>query len=120
VEVQELLGDRAGADVFFYSISLDPGHDTPDVLKRYAAGFGVKPGWSFLTGDFDEIDALRRKLGLYHPDPVIDADKAEHAGLLVYGNERLGRWGAIPSLDKPRSILRALGKVMPARRRPAR
>jgi protein SCO1/2 len=115
VEVQELLADRVGDDVFFYSISLDPGNDTPEVLKRYADGFGVKPGWLFLTGDSDEITALRRKFGLYDPDPLIDADKSQHAGLLVYGNERIGRWGAMPSLDKPRYIVRALGKVMPQR-----
>ncbi len=33
VQVQRLLGDRVGKDLFFYSISIDPKHDTPEVLK---------------------------------------------------------------------------------------
>src|SRR5215470_2950597 len=35
-QVQRLLGNRVGKDVFFYSISIDPKHDTPEVLKAYA------------------------------------------------------------------------------------
>ena len=33
VQVQRLLGDRVGRDIFFYSISIDPKRDTPEVLK---------------------------------------------------------------------------------------
>ena len=32
VQVQKLLGDRVGRDVFFYSITLSPDQDTPVVL----------------------------------------------------------------------------------------
>src|SRR5260221_10368088 len=32
-QVAKLLGDRMGRDVFFYSITIDPDHDTPEVLK---------------------------------------------------------------------------------------
>src|SRR5262245_36851788 len=35
IQVQKLLGTRVGKDVFMYSISIDPEHDTPDRLKRY-------------------------------------------------------------------------------------
>src|SRR5688572_32235559 len=31
-QVERLLGDRMGRDIFFYSITIDPGHDTPAVL----------------------------------------------------------------------------------------
>jgi protein SCO1/2 len=27
--LQRLLGERMGKDIFFYSISIDPAHDTP-------------------------------------------------------------------------------------------
>src|SRR5919205_4136244 len=36
-QVYRVLGDRMGRDVFFYSITIDPEHDTPAVLKEYAA-----------------------------------------------------------------------------------
>src|SRR5262244_3125937 len=50
VQVQKKLGDRVGQDIFFYSISIDPEHDTPEALKAYMAKFHVGPGWTFLTG----------------------------------------------------------------------
>ena len=50
VQVQRLLGDRVGSDIFFYSITIDPNHDTPEVLKEYAEKYHVGPGWLFLTG----------------------------------------------------------------------
>jgi protein SCO1/2 len=32
------------------SFTVDPAHDTPAALARYAAGFGADEGWLFLTG----------------------------------------------------------------------
>src|SRR3954466_12377762 len=31
-QVQRLVGDSMGPEVFFYSITIDPDHDTPEVL----------------------------------------------------------------------------------------
>lgn len=47
-----LQGDFADArDVRLVSISVDPEHDTPDVLRDYAQRFGAAPErWLFLTG----------------------------------------------------------------------
>ena len=111
-EVQNGFGDHLGRDIFMYSITLDPDTDTPAVLKRYAASFGVKPGWSFLTGHFDAIELLRYRLGIYDPDPLVDADKTQHGGLVIYGNEASGKWSAIPSMLKPSEINRAVLRVM--------
>jgi hypothetical protein len=49
----QLQADFAAApDVRLVSISVDAEHDTPSVLRRYAAGFGADPErWLFLTGD---------------------------------------------------------------------
>jgi protein SCO1 len=35
-QVQHLLGDQVGKEIFFYSISIDPDRDTPAELKAYA------------------------------------------------------------------------------------
>src|SRR5919199_6556164 len=56
-QVQRLLGDRMGRDIFFYSISIDPEFDTPAVLREYAEKFNAGPGWLFLTGKRDDINA---------------------------------------------------------------
>lgn len=110
-QVQALLGDRVGRDILLLSISLEPQHDTPAVLQLYAAQHGVKPGWLFLTGKADEIERLRRKLGVTDLDPVIDADKTQHAALLTIGNARLGRWTALPALLKPQQIVASVLRV---------
>ena len=57
-QVQKLLGDRMGKDVFFYSITIDPDHDTPAVLKEYGEKFGAGPGWLFLTGKQADIELI--------------------------------------------------------------
>lgn len=48
------------AGVTTVSISVDPNHDTPEVLASYAAKFGADPDWLFLTGHRDAVSALLR------------------------------------------------------------
>lgn len=94
-QVQDLLGDRMGRDVFFYSITLQPETDSPQVLKEYAEAFAVKPGWLFLTGKKADIELLRRSQGYVDNDPERDKDLTNHVGMARYGNDRLERWGAV-------------------------
>ena len=42
------------------SITVDPHHDTPEVLARYAARYGADERWWFLTGDQGDIYCLAR------------------------------------------------------------
>jgi protein SCO1/2 len=101
-EVQRLLGDRVGKDIFFYSISIDPEHDTPAVLKAYAAKFGAGPGWLFLTGNKEDIKLLSRKLGLSRSsDPQ---SKDGHASSLMIGIEPAGQWMLNSAVDNPRFL----------------
>jgi protein SCO1/2 len=102
-KVQALLGDRVGKDIFLISLSLDPARDTPEVLKQHAAQVQAGPGWTFATGRAEDIDRIRRALGLYD-----SPDFRDHMGLLTFGNEPEGKWGATPSLDKPSNILYAV------------
>jgi protein SCO1/2 len=97
VRVQKLLHDRIGHDIFMYSITLKPEEDTPQVLKEYADIHGAGPGWLFLTGKPADIELLRRSLGFTNSDPVEDADKSNHIGMLRIGNEPMMRWSACPS-----------------------
>ena len=40
------------------SVSIDPEHDTPEVLETYAASYGASERWRFLTGEPHEVRAL--------------------------------------------------------------
>jgi protein SCO1 len=62
-QLQKALGDHVGRDIFLYSITLDPEHDTPAVLKQHAKAFHAGPGWLFLTGKPEDIAVARYKLG---------------------------------------------------------
>ena len=99
-QVQTLLGDRVGQDIFFYSISIDPAHDTPEVLKSYMQRFKVGPGWKFLTGELADVTALRKKLGLFI-DGVDNGRNKDHNLSLIVGNQSTGRWMKASPFENP-------------------
>jgi len=111
VQVQKLLGERAGRDIFMYTITLAPELDTPKILKAYAEGFGVKSGWLFLTGVPADIEALRIGLGFYDVDPIIDADRTQHANMVRIGDAGRDRWTMSPGLARPEQILSTINHV---------
>jgi len=109
-QVQKLLGDRMGKDVFFYSITIDPRHDTPAVLKAYAEQFGAGPGWLFLTGSQSDIDLVSKKLGLYSPPNP--SNKDGHTPALIIGNEPAGQWARNVATSQPSALARMIGTWM--------
>ena len=112
VRVQELLGDRVGKDIFFYSVTLDPERDSPEELAEYAADMGVGPGWRFLTGSAEDCELIRRSLGFVDPDPVVDADRTNHAGNVLFGYEPLMLWAACPGeLDAEALVVSILRQI---------
>jgi protein SCO1 len=111
VQVQKLLGDRVGKDIFIYSITLKPEEDTPKTLNAYAKAYKVGPGWKFLTGDPKDIELLRQKLGFIDRDPVRDADKSNHIGMLRWGNEPHTLWAGCPASLAPSKIVKEIGLV---------
>jgi len=110
VQVQRLLGDRVGKEIFFYSISIDPKRNTPEVLKAYAQKFGVGPGWLFLTGREEDIKLVVKKLGLSRSnDP---ANRDGHMPILMIGNEPTGQWMRNSAVDNPRFLATKIGNFM--------
>lgn len=110
-QVQKLLGDRVGKDVFFYSISIDPKHDTPKVLKEYAERFNIGPGWAFLTGPKADTTLLRKKLGLYREEA--EAKKLGNHNLsIMIGNEATGQWMKRSPFDEPKVLAWLLGRKL--------
>lgn len=106
-QVQKVLGDRMGRDVFFYSITIDPEHDTPEVLKEYAQRFHAGPGWTFLTGKPADIELISKKIGLYsEPDPT---NPDGHTPNLLVGNETTGQWMRNSGLDNPQFLATTIG-----------
>lgn len=107
-EVQKILGSRVGSDVFIYSITIDPEHDTPRVLRRYAEKFQVGPGWLFLTGKEADITLLRKKLGLYTEENR-DEKLGEHSLSNIIGNQGTGQWIKGSPYENPYIMASKLG-----------
>jgi protein SCO1/2 len=111
--VQDLLGDRVGQDILMVSISLQPEHDTPEVLAAYARSYSVGPGWLFLTGRKNDIELLRHRLGFVDSDPAEDNDLEQHIGTVRIANEPMHRWTMSPALLEPAALVRAVKRVIP-------
>lgn len=126
--VQRHLGGRLGRDVFIYSLTVDPERDTPGALAHFARRLGARRGWLFLTGAPEDMQLLRSRLYVDNVGHGAHADHAGHGGapggagpdcslgLLRYGNEAVGLWGACPAIADPEWIARRVGWVVPGER----
>ena len=63
--VQDELGPDFGTKVAFLSITVDPEHDTPEVLKEHAELLDADlAGWSFLTGTAAAVREVAQRYGV--------------------------------------------------------
>ena len=85
-QLHDKLEDIAGKDVHFYSITVDPEHDGPTELKRYADAMKLGADWKLLTGKPEEIQIIRDKLG------ERSRMKSEHRHEMLIGNDVIGDW----------------------------
>lgn len=105
-QVQKLLDPRVGSDIFIYSITLDPEHDTPEALKAYAEKYGAGPGWLFLTGKRKDIDIVRFKLG------ERSEEKEDHNNIVRVGNGAKGQWMRLPLFGDVNFLANEIGKTL--------
>lgn len=67
------MQSRLGPDidkVYFVSISIDPEHDTPPVMKAYLNRYGARPGWDFFTGTREDINQVMQAFDAYVTDKM--------------------------------------------------
>jgi len=74
--IAEKLGDALGPQATFVSVTVDPEHDGPSVLKAYVKEQGTDlAGWYFLTGKPADVDRLMAQFKLRRqrePDGTVD------------------------------------------------
>lgn len=88
-------------DFGIVSITIDPKHDTPEVLKEYAENYGVtNPNWNFLTGDRHEIYEMANSgFGIFADEDETVPGGFAHSGLFAlidkqgYVRSRLDKFG---------------------------
>jgi protein SCO1 len=101
VKAKNELGDAFGRDVRFVSLSVDPEHDTPADLAKFAKKMDARhPEWIFLTGTKANMDLVLKKLGSYTDDPT------DHQTGLIIGNTRTDHWRKVRP-DTPPGVIAA-------------
>ena len=82
----EVRSAGISSTVRFVSITVDPGIDTPDVLRRYAARFGTDTAtWDFLTGRPEEVSRVVRAMGVFAAN---DRGRLGHGTVVLFVNPR--------------------------------
>ena len=104
--VQKEMGDKVGKDVHFISISVDPLTDTPERLKAWGAKFKAGPGWTFVTGEKQEMDKLLNALG------AAVSKREDHTPAMIIGNDAKGVWTRTYGLAKTGQIVGLILDVM--------
>ena len=111
--IADRLGDRLGMDVFIYSITTEPSHDTPSILYAHAGRNGAsRYGWEFVTAaSMDDVNAVSNRL-YKHNDPAAGYHAVHPARLAHYGNPSAGLWGAFAVDTEPGFASERLSWVM--------
>jgi cytochrome oxidase Cu insertion factor (SCO1/SenC/PrrC family) len=99
--VQQDLGESI-PDVQLISVSVDPGTDTPERLRDFAAKFKAAPGWTFVTGEESQINSLLEAFG------VAVANKNDHTPMVLIGNDKVGFWTRTYGLSSPSALVKAI------------
>lgn len=89
--VAALLGPRLGSDIHFYSITIDPGNDTPEVLRAYHSRYRLGSGWTLLTGRKADLLLIQKRLGLLSREQEA-GNLQEHDLNVIAGNQQTGQW----------------------------
>ena len=107
--VQKDLGEKTGRDVHFISISVDPLTDTPERLKAWGAKFKAGDGWTFVTGEKQEVDKLLNALG------ASVSRREDHSPTVIVGNDLKGVWTRTYGLARSTQIVGLIMKVIEAK-----
>ncbi len=118
-EMADLQRDLADApEVRLVSISVDPEHDTPEILRAYSQRFGADPErWLFLTGDKGAI--VRLAQDGFHLSVVDPGAMQPQRSNALRGGKQLGARSLFPSrarharyLTPPPGLLSGLRRMV--------
>lgn len=98
VNLQKKLGPDASR-ARLVSITIDPEHDTPQVMQEYLKRYRARPGWDFLTGSRADIDRVMKAFNAYIPN------KMSHYQLMLIRSPRDGKWTRIKELISSADLL---------------
>lgn len=104
-----------GDEVEFITITIDPKHDTQEILKDYANRFEVNSsddGWVFLRGTDEETKAVAEALGFLYRDPGTgDIIHSTFTYFLDEDNNLLEQFTMGEAFDKDKAFKRIMSTI---------
>lgn len=110
-QARSRLAGRAGRDVVFVTVTVDPLRDRPAVLKAHAERIDAGADWRWLTGAKPQVDEVLRGFGAW------TANYADHPPLIMVGDAKSGRWLRFFGFPNPDQLVAAVGELGAARSR---
>ena len=104
-ELERRLARRTDLSCKLISVSIDPVTDTPARLKAWSARFHPGPGWTFLTGDKPDVDALLKAFKIFTPDIK------DHSPIVLIGNGQTGQWTRTSAFADPDTLIALIGQA---------
>ena len=71
-------------------------------MHEFASKFNAGPGWTFVTGDKNEIDLLLKALG------AGVSNKNDHTPMILIGNEMADYWTRAYGLSAPTALIQVI------------
>jgi len=105
-KLQAELGERLGEDIYLVSVSTDPLTDTPEKLKVWGERFGIKRGWTLVTGEKKQIDELLLAL------TGDTARTGEHSPIALIGSDKKGIWIRAYGLEGPKRMIEIISSLL--------
>lgn len=96
--VQKQLA-KENRPVRLITISIDPAHDTPNVLAEYAKSLNADDNWTFLTGTESGIQTVRKAFNAH------TANKGRHAPLAFIRANTDAEWLRLDGLMSSQQFL---------------
>lgn len=105
-DLQKALGRRLGKDVHLILLSRDPEADTPKMLKLWGKKYGVREGWTLLTGD---TPTMRKLIAFFASDMLGPVDG--HTDRIFIGNDTADAWMISAGLAPPEHLLKLVDSL---------
>ncbi len=103
-QLRQLLGPAAGTDIHLVSVTTDAAYDTPERMHAWADKFNAGKGWTQVTGDKQNVDAVLKALKAF------TADKQDHSSLILLINDPRNEWRWLGGASDPKVIQTVLNQ----------
>lgn len=105
-KIQKTMLQRGEKNLRLISVSVDPENDTPERLKKYAALFGARPGWTFVTGSRADMEQIWKAFNIILPS------KQDHPPTIAVGNDVTHVWNYVSGLSSAGKIVAVIDSAM--------